>query len=187
MDVFRRFFIYIFILSAFLAGCDGKSGTQDKSSAVSVGTALDDSVITTKVKSALIADPEVKSFEIKVDTRKGEVQLSGFVDNQSQVNRALDIARRVEGVKNVSNHMTLKDAVPSSTGNLIDDSIITTKIKSSFLADDQVKGLDISVVTHKGEVQLSGFANPAQIDRAVQLAGRVDGVKNVINKMSVKK
>lgn len=188
MDVFfRRFAFFVFMLAAILAGCDGKSGTEDKSSAVSVGTALDDSVITTKVKSALFADPEIKSFEINVETRKGDVQLSGFVDNQANVDRALDIARRVEGVKNVTNHMTLKGAAPSSAGNLIDDSIITTKIKSAFLADAEIKGLDISVVTHKGEVQLSGFATAAQIERALQLAGRVDGVKNVINKMSVKK
>lgn len=187
MDVFRRFLIFIFVFASFLAGCDGKSGTGDKSSAVSVGTALDDSVITTKVKSALFADPEIKSVEIKVETRKGEVQLSGFVDNQAHVDRALDIARRVEGVKNVANHMTVKGATPSSAGNLIDDSVITTKIKSAFLADAEIKGLDISVVTHKGEVQLSGFATAMQIERAMQLAGRVEGVKNVINKMSVKK
>lgn len=187
MDVFRRSLVFVLAFAALLLGCDGKPGEAPKPSDASIGTAIDDSVITTKVKSALFADPDVKSFEIKVETRKGDVQLSGFVDRQIHVDRALDIARRVEGVKSVENHMTVKGAAPSSAGNVIDDSIITTKIKSSFLADDEIKGLDIAVVTHKGEVQLSGFASPAQIDRALQLARRVDGVTNVINKMSVKK
>ena len=73
-----------------------------------VGTEIDDSVITTKIRSALLTDPDVKSFDIQTETRKGEVQLSGFVDNESQVERALVIARAVEGVKSVSNMMSVK-------------------------------------------------------------------------------
>lgn len=187
MDVFRQALISLLVLVSLLIGCEGKSGAERKSSAVSVGTAIDDSVVTTKVKSALFADPDIKSFDIKVDTRKGDVQLSGFVDSQIRIDRALDIARRIEGVKSVENHMTVKGDGSASPGNLLDDSIITTKIKSAFLADTDVKGLDISVVTYKGEVQLSGFATSGQIERALQLAGRVEGVKKVANKMSVKK
>lgn len=73
-----------------------------------VGTELDDSVITTKVKSALLSDPDVKSFDIQTETRKGEVQLSGFVDNDTQVERAVAVARAVEGVTSVSNKMSVK-------------------------------------------------------------------------------
>lgn len=73
-----------------------------------VGTEIDDSVVTTKVKSALLADPDVKSFDIQTETRKGEVQLSGFVDNEAQVERAMTVARAVEGVKTVSNKMSVK-------------------------------------------------------------------------------
>lgn len=73
-----------------------------------VGTEIDDSVITTKIKAALLADDAVKSFDIQTETRKGEVHLSGFVDNESQVERALVVARAVEGVKSVSNMMSVK-------------------------------------------------------------------------------
>ena len=73
-----------------------------------VGTDIDDSVITTKVKSALLSDADVKSLDIQTETRKGEVQLSGFVDNESQIERALAAARAVEGVKSVSNMMSVK-------------------------------------------------------------------------------
>ena len=73
-----------------------------------VGSTIDDSVVTAKVKSALLSDPGVKSSDISVVTRKGEVQLSGYVDNQGQINRAIDLARGVEGVRRVANEMSIK-------------------------------------------------------------------------------
>jgi hyperosmotically inducible periplasmic protein len=73
-----------------------------------VGEKIDDGVITTKVKAALLADSGVKSSDISVVTRDGMVQLSGFVDNQTQIDRATEVARGVEGVKNVVNEMSVK-------------------------------------------------------------------------------
>lgn len=71
---------------------------------------------------------------------------------------------------------------------MIDDTVITTKVKSALLADNEIKGTDINVETNKGEVMLSGFVNnQAQIDKAMKVANAIDGVKKVENKMSVKK
>jgi hyperosmotically inducible protein len=152
-----------------------------------VGTDIDDNAITTKVKSALIADEIVKGLDIKVETRKGEVQLSGFVDNQTQIDRAISVARGVEGVKNVDNKMSLK-TTETTVGEKIDDGIITTKVKAALLAESGVNSTDIAVVTRDGEVQLSGFVDDqAQIDRATQVVKGVEGVKNVINELSIKK
>ena len=72
------------------------------------GTVVDDSIITTKVKTALLTDPTVRGSDISVETRKGEVLLSGFVNNQSQIDEAQKVTRGIEGVKIVSNKMTLK-------------------------------------------------------------------------------
>jgi osmotically-inducible protein OsmY len=72
------------------------------------GEYIDDSVITTKVKSLLAADDFLKSFEISVETYKGIVQLSGFVDSQKAVDKAVEIARSVQGVKSVKNNLILK-------------------------------------------------------------------------------
>jgi hyperosmotically inducible protein len=153
----------------------------------SVGTDVDDSAITTKVKSALLADADVKSFDIKVETRKGEVQLSGFVDNQAQIDRAIAIAKGVEGVKKVDNKMSLK-TTGTTVGEKIDDGVITTKVKAALLGDSSVKSSDIGVVTRDGEVQLSGFVDSqSQIERATEVAKAVQGVKGVINEMSIKK
>lgn len=152
-----------------------------------VGTEIDDSVITTAVKSALLADPDVKSFDLKVETRKGEVQLSGFVDNQAQIDRATTIAQNVSGTKSVQNRVSLKGSA-TSVGIKVDDGIVTTKVKAALLGDADVKSLDIAVVTRNGEVQLSGFVDSqVQIDRANRLVEGVDGVSKVINELSIKK
>ena len=73
-----------------------------------VGTEIDDTVVTARVKAALVGDPGVKGFDFKVETRKGEVELSGFVDNQGQVDGAIEVARGIEGVRTVGNEMSIK-------------------------------------------------------------------------------
>jgi len=74
----------------------------------STGEYVDDSVITTKVKSLLGADDFLKSFQISVETYKGVVQLSGFVDSQKAVDKAVQIARSVKGVSSVKNSLVVK-------------------------------------------------------------------------------
>jgi len=69
---------------------------------------VDDSVITTKVKSLLAADDFLKSFRISVKTYKGMVQLSGFVGSQKAVDTAVEIARSVKGVKSIKNDLIVK-------------------------------------------------------------------------------
>lgn len=66
------------------------------------GGYLDDTVVTTKVKSALLGEKNLKSTEISVETFKGRVQLSGFVSSRQDANRAVQITRSVPGVKSVS-------------------------------------------------------------------------------------
>ncbi|MDP3668784.1 MAG: BON domain-containing protein [Telluria sp.] len=72
------------------------------------GEYIDDSLITAKVKTALAADPDVKATEINVETFKGNVQLSGFVNSSENVQKAVELARNVKGVKSVKNDMRVK-------------------------------------------------------------------------------
>lgn len=72
------------------------------------GEFLDDSVITAKVKAAILDEPALKVFEIKVVTFKGVVQLSGFVSSQAAANKAVAVARGVRGVVSVKNDMRLR-------------------------------------------------------------------------------
>ncbi len=171
-----------------IGGCDrppAPAGTPAPKT--TVGTEIDDTVVTTRVKAALIQDPAIKSFGFKVDTHKGEVQLSGFVDNQAQVDRVVEVTRAVEGVRSVDNKVSVKEGA-TTVGNKVDDGIVTAKVKAALLADASVKSFDIAVVTRKGEVQMSGFVdNQNQIDRALEIARGIEGVRSVGNEMSVKK
>jgi hyperosmotically inducible protein len=74
----------------------------------SAGEYVDDSVITTKIKSQLAGDDFFKSFQISVESYKGIVQLSGFVDSQAAIDKAGQIARGVQGVKSVKNNLIIK-------------------------------------------------------------------------------
>jgi osmotically-inducible protein OsmY len=84
------------------------AGCSDNPPKESTGQYIDDSVITTKVKSALLNSPGLKSFEISVDTYKGRVQLSGSVSTGANIDEAVAIAYRVGGVTSVKNDMLLK-------------------------------------------------------------------------------
>ncbi len=72
------------------------------------GEYMDDTVVTGKVKTAIFAEPTLKSAEINVETFKGVVQLSGFVGSQAMEDKAVTVARGVAGVKSVKNDMRLK-------------------------------------------------------------------------------
>jgi osmotically-inducible protein OsmY len=72
------------------------------------GEYVDDTVITTKVKAAMFNEPTLKSAEIKVETFKGRVQLSGFVSSRANIDKAIDVARGVNGVTSVKDDMRLK-------------------------------------------------------------------------------
>jgi osmotically-inducible protein OsmY len=95
-------FLVLLILIATLAAC---AGTRTQSTA---GEFVDDSVITTKVKSLLAEDDFLKSFEISVETFKGTVQLSGFVNSKKAVDKAGEIARSVKGVQSLKNDLIVK-------------------------------------------------------------------------------
>jgi hyperosmotically inducible protein len=90
------------MLIATFAACASTSKQE------STGEYIDDSVITTKVKSLLAADDFIKSFQISVETYKGTVQLSGFVGSEKGVDKAGQIARSVKGVTSVKNDLIVK-------------------------------------------------------------------------------
>lgn len=154
---------------------------------ITLGTQVDDTVVTSGVKSALMADDLVKSFDLQVETRKGVVQLSGFVDSQAQIDQALALTRAVAGVTDVENGVTLKGA-PSTLGTKIDDTTVTGRVKSALLGDPTIRSFDISVLTFNGEVQLTGFVNSQdQIDQAGKIANAADGASGVKNELMIKK
>lgn len=97
--------IAAFIFAALLASLLGCASTPKQEG---TGEYIDDTAITTKVKTALFEEPSLKSLEINVETFKGTVQLSGFVSSRANINRAVEVARGVKGVTSVKNDMLVK-------------------------------------------------------------------------------
>lgn len=96
-----RFFSIILLLLA-VAGCAGGKTYE------STGEYLDNAALTTKVKTTIIGDPKLKFFQINVKSFRGVVLLSGFVDSQAAADRAVDLTRKIKGVKSVTNSLVVK-------------------------------------------------------------------------------
>jgi hyperosmotically inducible protein len=95
---------------ALLAACS-KTPTPAEPSpppSATVGAQVDDTVITSRVKSALLADDTVKGFDVGVETRNGIVELTGMVDNQTQIDKAVQLARAADGATSVKNELKIK-------------------------------------------------------------------------------
>jgi len=104
MNQLKRRFSAVFI-AMMLASTFGCAATLPDESA---GEYVDDAVITTKVKASILDQPTLKILEIKVETFKGTVYLSGFVASQSQIDKASEVARSVNGVRLVRNEMRVR-------------------------------------------------------------------------------
>lgn len=94
--------VFLAVSLASVVGCASTSKQEG------TGEYLDDSAITAKVKAAIFNEPTLKSAEINVETFKGVVQLSGFVNSQADINKAVEVARSVSGVTSVKNAMRVK-------------------------------------------------------------------------------
>ncbi|WP_419656620.1 transport associated protein [Desulfosarcina variabilis str. Montpellier] len=101
----KRYVVACLVLMMFSAAFLACASTAKQSS---TGEYVDDSVITTKVKSLLAADDFLKSFQIGVETYKGVVQLSGFVNSQTAADKAVEIAKSVQGINSVKNDLIVK-------------------------------------------------------------------------------
>ena len=101
----RNIVIHCLVLLTLIATFAGCAATRTQSSP---GEFVDDSVITTKVKSLLAEDDFLKSFQISAETYQGTVQLSGFVDSTQAVDKAGEIVRSVKGVKFFKNNLIVK-------------------------------------------------------------------------------
>jgi hyperosmotically inducible protein len=156
--------------------------------AADAGAAIDDSVITAKVKAALIADPTTEAHAIKVTTEGGVVRLSGSVDSAAGKARAQEIAQGTQGVSMVRNDLTVhRDRNANSIDQKVDDSILTTEVKAALIDDPATKARNIGVSTTHGVVRLTGTVGSMDEKmEAARVAATIDGVKDVHNRLEVK-
>jgi osmotically-inducible protein OsmY len=112
MKVTPRTLASLALLASGLAIVQLQSGCAGTATRESTGEYVDDATITTKVKAAFVKDPLVKALDVKVETFRGTVQLSGFVDTAEQKDRAQQLAATVPGVANVKNDIALRGRTP---------------------------------------------------------------------------
>jgi hyperosmotically inducible protein len=153
---------------------------------------IKDKALATIIQSALLADPVVKNFNLDVDVSMGEIQLSGGVDEQAQVDRALQVARGIVGIQRINNKLIVKVTTTPTTVAAadipVDDIGVTTKVMMAFLDDPDIRSFDIAVATSKGHVRLNGVVDfQRQIDQAIRLTRKIDGVQGIRDELSLKK
>src|SRR5688572_7159252 len=157
---------------------------------IAAACAQSDAGITTAVKGKLAADNDVKAYQIDVETQDRVVTLTGTVENDAAKTRAVEIARGTDGVRSVTDRITVSDAnltsAPPSgsdaertTGGATTDAGITAAVKSKFLGDPAVSGLKIDVDTRNGVVMLEGeLRTKEEKDQALRLARETNGVRS---------
>jgi hyperosmotically inducible protein len=156
--------------------------------ALLLGCAKTDSGVTVKVKGKLASDDTVKATQIDVTTRDHVVTLTGTVNSEAERERAIELARSVEGVRDVQNMIVVRESdgsgdAPDSDrtmGQVVDDAGITAAVKAKLLDDPAVRGLQIDVDTREGVVYLTGTVrSDAEKSRAIDLARSTENVRDV--------
>ncbi len=150
-----------------------------------IGGSMSDSNICTKVKMNLYNFNADLHAKVSVSVQNQEVLLTGVVQDPTWSQEAERLAKSVEGVKNVINHIETEGA--ETMGSMTSDGWITTRIRSKLLFESDLYSLNYTVETANGTVYLTGIGqNEAEINRVIDIAKNIGGVKKVVNLVRVK-
>ena len=177
--------IAILLTAMLLQGCvavvagGAAVATKTATDPRSVGTQVDDSTLELRVTNALAKDQQIKTdARIIATAYQGKVLLTGQAPSQEIAGRAKQITMGVDGATEVYNE--IRTSEKASFGTASSDTWITTKVKSTLLAEDATPGMDIEVETKNGVVSLSGtVATEAEKEAAVAKARQIKGVTDV--------
>jgi len=179
--------IIMFILSgcgAAVVGGAGYTGYKGATDERSIGTIVDDSVISTTVKTKMIGDEFVKARNIDVDVLNGVVFLIGVVESASQKRMAADIARAVDGVKGVENQLVVGT---TTAGQTLNDTILSSKIRTELIKDPDIRSTNIDVDTYNNVVTLTGIV-PSEFEknRILAVVRKAAGSRQIVDNISIK-
>jgi hyperosmotically inducible protein len=153
--------------------------------AKSAGEAVDDSTVNASVKAKLLDTKGTPSMDINVETYKGIVQLSGFVESQKERDKAGKVAGDVKGVKEVRNSLSVHPK--TSMGTKLDDTVLTGKVKAALIDEFGTGANQINVESKGGIAQLAGFVDSAEMkQKAGEIAAKTKGASKVENVLIVK-
>lgn len=163
-------------------GCTAYKAARDERS---MGTIMDDTTLSGKIKYQLLKDDTVKGLDISVYVYYGKVYLVGVVESNNQKSQAINIAKSIEGVKSVTTYILNKNQ--TTIGKTVDDTAITAKVKAKMIEDKQMKSTQIEVKTILGQVVLLGVvSSKSDISKAIGYAKSVENVRKVKSFVIVK-
>lgn len=176
------------ILSASALAIAAAPDSTDSSA--TVGAAISDTAITTKVKAKFATDERLKNSEVSVTTNNGVVTLTGSASSSTAKEAAETLASNVSGVRSVNNQLAAPSAASElgskarhatqKTASAVEDTAITAELKTKFAADGKTRGSDISVTTNNSIVALSGsVSSQAQRTHVIYVARHTKGVTQV--------
>lgn len=156
-----------------------KTATDERS----IGTMVDDSVIASTVKTKMIGDELVQARHIDVDVVDGVVYLVGVVRSDVQRQKAADIAAAVDGVRRVENQLLVGS---TSAGQVLDDTLVTSRIRTELIKDGAIRSTNIDVDTIGTTVTLTGrVGSQNEKDRALTIANRFKGYRDLVDNLTV--
>lgn len=165
--------ILVLIAACLASGCSTTGKTT--------GEVIDDTTLQSRVKARLVGADFTSGVSINTEVNRGVVQLGGFVDDMEAANRMAATVAEVDGVARVDKQLYLEPG-ERSAGQVVDDGITTTRVKSAITNANLGDGLRINVDTYNGTVLLTGFVDTtAQKQRAGAIAADDDNTKEVIN------
>ena len=170
-----------------LSASEAAKETMTKSKPT-VGEKLDDTAITAKVKMALLLHRSTSAIRTEVTTTNGVVAISGRAQNSAEKDLVTKLVEDVQGVKSVHNEMEIAKSDAPTVGEELDDSAVTAKVKMALVLHRSTGALRTSVTTNDGVVTVSGKAqNDAEKELVSKVVEDIDGVKRVVNKMTIEK
>ena len=156
------------------AGATAKVATDPRTT----GAQVDDTTLNSRINAKLKEySTDFVGARISASTYNGNALLTGQANSQQSA-KAVDLTRKVEGVKKVFNQIRLGQ--PIGSGAITNDAWITTKVKSQLILNSQSKARNIKVVTENSEVFLIGIVTPLEGKLAADIASKVNGVRKVI-------
>lgn len=183
-----KLFFNLLLLTIFVTTLQGCSNflsatspdpIKDKADERSFGTSIDDEIIETKsLVNIDKAHPQLAQSHINVTSFNTVVLITGQVADQNLRQLAAQTIAKIRGVKRVLNELTVSGATSMVARS--NDTWITTKVKSKLLANDQVQGSKIKIVTENGVVYLLGLATKEEADRAADITRKTAGVQKVV-------
>ena len=173
------------ILLALLQGCaaavvaGGATAVTAANDRRTLGAQIDDKNVVLKAQRALADHPATaEGSNINITSYNGVLLLTGQTASEQIRQQAQALVSGIDGVRDVQNQIRLGNNTAMTTRTR--DSWISTKVKTQLLADEQVSGLNIKVVTENAEVFLMGLVTEQEAAKAVDIARHVDGVSRVV-------